>query len=57
MSSRTTEPQGPILEPWRIVALALIVAAGLLFVRLIDPDDAAAHPAEAVPVSSPAGAR
>jgi len=53
MSTRTTEPQGPILEPWRIVALALIVAAGLLFVRLIDPDTAAAHPAGSAPVASP----
>jgi len=49
MPSDTTQPKGPILEPWRILALALIVAAGMLFVHLIVPADAAADPAEAVP--------
>jgi hypothetical protein len=48
MPSETTPPsQEPILEPWRIVALALIVAAGLLFVHLVVPTeaDASASPA------------
>lgn len=41
MSSETsTRPQEPILELWRIVALALIVAAGMLFVHLIVPAEA-----------------
>lgn len=40
MAGDTTNPQGPILEPWRILALALIVAAGMLFVHLIVPADA-----------------
>lgn len=47
MPSETTEPQGPILEPWRILALMLIVAAGMLFVHLIVPADASADPAKA----------
>lgn len=53
MSSSTTKPQGPILELWRIVALALIVAAGLLFVRLIDPDAATAQAGGIAPAASP----
>lgn len=41
MSSETkTRPQEPILELWRILALALIVAAGMLFVHLIVPNEA-----------------
>lgn len=41
MPSETNTPsQGPILEVWRIVALALIVAAGMLFVHLIVPTEA-----------------
>ncbi|XYD08455.1 hypothetical protein R1A27_26250 [Methylobacterium sp. NMS12] len=38
--------QEPILELWRIFALALIVAAGMLFVHLVVPAeaDAAAPP-------------
>ncbi len=41
MSSETSNrPQEPILELWRIVALALIVAAGMLFVHLIVPAEA-----------------
>lgn len=38
--------QEPILELWRILALALIVAAGMLFVHLVVPAeaDAAAAP-------------
>ncbi|MEL6063921.1 MULTISPECIES: hypothetical protein [unclassified Methylobacterium] len=51
MPSETTEPQGPILEPWRIVALALIVAAGMLFVHLIVPADASADSGKAVPAA------
>jgi hypothetical protein len=37
--------QEPILELWRIVALALIVAAGMLFVHLIVPTEADASAA------------
>ena len=32
-----TPPQEPIMELWRILALAMIVAAGMLFVHLIVP--------------------
>ena len=46
-----SDPQGPILEPWRILALALIVAAGMLFVHLVVPADASADPARATPAS------
>jgi hypothetical protein len=46
-----SETQGPILEPWRILALALIVAAGMLFVHLVVPADASADPARAAPAS------
>ncbi|MDP4004932.1 hypothetical protein [Methylobacterium sp. NEAU K] len=43
MPSRTDkEPNEPILELWRILALALIVAAGMLFVHLIVPAEAEA---------------
>jgi hypothetical protein len=41
-SDSTKLRQQPILEWWRILALALIVAAGMLFVRLIVPAEAAA---------------
>ena len=45
MPSRTTQtPQGPILELWRIVALVLIVAAGMLFVHMVVPADASTDP-------------
>jgi len=41
MPSETNTPsEEPILEVWRIVALALIVAAGMLFVHLIVPNEA-----------------
>ncbi len=45
-SEMPAPPREPILETWRIVALALIVAAGMLFVHLIVPTeaDAAAEP-------------
>ncbi|MCJ2062014.1 hypothetical protein MKK63_04765 [Methylobacterium sp. J-088] len=46
-----SETQGPILEPWRILALALIVAAGMLFVHLVVPADAASDPARATPAA------
>ncbi|MBN4094268.1 MULTISPECIES: hypothetical protein [Methylobacterium] len=36
--------QEPILELWRILALALIVAAGMLFVHLVVPAEADAAP-------------
>lgn len=49
MAGDTTKPQGPILEPWRILALALIVAAGMLFVHLIEPADASAVPTQVDP--------
>ncbi|MBP1178869.1 hypothetical protein [Methylobacterium sp. PvR107] len=42
-----TQSQEPILEVWRIVALALIVAAGMLFVHLIVPTEADASPSPA----------
>jgi hypothetical protein len=42
-----TPPQEPILEVWRIVALALIIAAGMLFVHLIVPTEADAFPSSA----------
>lgn len=51
MPSDTTNPQGPILEPWRILALALIVAAGMLFVHLVVPADASADPVKASPAA------
>ncbi|MBE7200592.1 MAG: hypothetical protein INR70_22695 [Parafilimonas terrae] len=55
MSSETkTPPQEPILELWRIVALALIVAAGMLFVHLIVPNEADAS-ADPVVASATAG--
>ncbi|MHB2207042.1 hypothetical protein [Methylobacterium sp. CM6257] len=50
MSSETNKPaEPPVLELWRILALALIVAAGMLFVHLIAPSeaDAGAGPIEA----------
>jgi hypothetical protein len=50
MPTETNTPsQEPILEVWRIVALALIVAAGMLFVHLIAPTeaDASSNPARA----------
>ncbi|SFI69283.1 hypothetical protein [Methylobacterium brachiatum] len=37
-----TTTQEPIMELWRILALALIVAAGMLFVHLIVPAEAEA---------------
>ncbi|MGU3416834.1 hypothetical protein [Methylobacterium sp. D54C] len=37
--------QEPILELWRILALALIVAAGMLFVHLVVPAEADASAA------------
>ncbi|WP_187193582.1 MULTISPECIES: hypothetical protein [unclassified Methylobacterium] len=37
-----TTPQEPIMELWRILALALIVAAGMLFVHLVVPAEAEA---------------
>ena len=40
MQSQTKTSQEPILELWRIVALALIVAAGMLFVHLVVPNEA-----------------
>ena len=40
MQGQTRTSQEPILEMWRIVALALIVAAGMLFVHLIVPNEA-----------------
>ncbi|MGH1590995.1 hypothetical protein ACRBEV_24825 [Methylobacterium phyllosphaerae] len=50
-TSQKAPPQGPILELWRIVALALIVAAGMLFVHLIVPAeaDASTSPTMATP--------
>lgn len=51
MPGDTNQPQGPILEPWRILALALIVAAGMLFVHMIVPADAAADPARNTPAA------
>jgi hypothetical protein len=57
MPSETNRPhqdapaQEPILELWRIIALALIVAAGMLFVHLIVPTeaDASAAPSTTMP--------
>jgi hypothetical protein len=48
-SEMPAPPREPILETWRIVALALIVAAGMLFVHLIVPTeaDASADPGRA----------
>lgn len=37
-----TTTQEPIMELWRILALALIVAAGMLFVHLVVPAEAEA---------------
>ena len=51
MPGDTNQPQGPILEPWRILALALIVAAGMLFVHMIVPADAAADPDRDTPAT------
>ncbi|MCJ2096078.1 MULTISPECIES: hypothetical protein [unclassified Methylobacterium] len=44
--------QEPIMELWRILALALIVAAGMLFVHLVVPEEAEAsgEPASAVTI-------
>ena len=56
MPSSTKEaPQGPILELWRIVALALIVAAGMLFVHMVVPADASADPIRTGPVPAHTG--
>ncbi|MGX9979104.1 hypothetical protein [Methylobacterium fujisawaense] len=60
MPSETNRPhqdapaQEPILELWRIIALALIVAAGMLFVHLIVPTeaDASAAPSTTMPPAS-----
>jgi hypothetical protein len=38
-----TPTQEPIMELWRILALALILAAGMLFVHLIVPAEAKAR--------------
>ena len=46
-----SETQGPILDHWRILALALIVAAGMLFVHLVVPADASEDPAGATPAA------
>lgn len=42
MPGETKKPtqEQPILELWRILALALIVAAGMLFVHLVVPNEA-----------------
>ncbi|WP_208612076.1 hypothetical protein [Methylobacterium pseudosasicola] len=47
-----TTTQEPIMELWRILALALIVAAGMLFVHLVVPEEAEAsgEPASAITV-------
>lgn len=34
-----TPEHQPILEPWRIAALLLIIAAAMLFVRAIEPSE------------------
>lgn len=47
MPGKTTTSQEPILELWRILALALIVAAGMLFVHVVVPADASADPVKA----------
>jgi hypothetical protein len=52
MPGKTTNSQEPILELWRILALALIVAAGMLFVHVVVPADASADP-----VKTPTGAQ
>ena len=55
MPSETNgRPQEPILELWRIVALALIVAAGMLFVHLIVPTEADASAERSVAAMSQA---
>ncbi|MCJ2073890.1 hypothetical protein MKK75_34740 [Methylobacterium sp. J-030] len=51
MPGDTNNLQGPILEPWRILALALIVAAGMLFVHMVVPADASADPVKAAPAA------
>ncbi|MDE4915734.1 hypothetical protein PQI07_34700 [Methylobacterium sp. 092160098-2] len=60
MPSETNRPhqdapaQEPLLELWRIIALALIVAAGMLFVHLIVPTeaDASAAPSTTMPCAA-----
>ncbi|MCJ2057452.1 hypothetical protein MKL09_12885 [Methylobacterium sp. J-048] len=37
-----TTTREPIMELWRILALALVVAAGMLFVHLVVPAEAEA---------------
>jgi len=44
-ATQDTSAQEPILELWRILALALIVAAGMLFVHLVVPAEADASAA------------
>jgi hypothetical protein len=39
-ATQNASAQEPILELWRILALALIVAAGMLFVHLVVPAEA-----------------
>ncbi|MBE7197550.1 MAG: hypothetical protein INR70_07085 [Parafilimonas terrae] len=58
MRSETKEQprQQPILELWRIVALALIVAAGMLFVHLVVPSEADASANRVASVSALDGA-
>ncbi|MBA9062716.1 MULTISPECIES: hypothetical protein [Methylobacterium] len=61
MPSETNRPhqdapaQEPILELWRIIALALIVAAGMLFVHLIVPTEADASAALSTTMPRAAG--
>lgn len=43
-----TEMNTPILELWRVAALALVVAAAMLFVHAIVPADAGDLPQQAV---------
>ena len=59
MQGQTKTSQEPILELWRIVALALIVAAGMLFVHLIVPNeaDASAERVAAIATADTPGAR
>lgn len=41
MQTETTTPAlQPLIEPWRIVALVLIVAVAMLFVHAIEPAEA-----------------
>lgn len=54
-ATQDTSAQEPILELWRILALALIVAAGMLFVHLVVPAEADASAARVAAVPNTDG--